>query len=355
VLQHHFRPNIIHSNGDAVEQFKNSDGLKIGNTEAGVYLNDVYNINKDWTVNAGMRLGLDFAEGKTYITPEPRLAVRYTLDKESSVKASYARMAQFMHLVSSSSLALPTDLWYPVTASIAPGISDQISVGYYRSLPDCGITFSAEAYYKWMQHLVEYREGAMLLMNDNYEQELVRGKGRSYGIELFVGKTSGRFTGWLGYTLSYAHRQFDSLNGGREYFARYDRRHDFAAVGMYDLGKRWAVSSNVIYATGSPFTGQTSQYIMPRPDFTGFETLPGYTDRNALRLSASFRIDLDLQYKFSLGKRLQGDAHLSIYNVLNRTQPSRVDRVWSEEKRAYVYEQRGLFGNITTATINIHL
>jgi hypothetical protein len=355
VLQHNFRPNIIHSNGDAVEQFKNSDGLKIGNMETGIYLNDVYNINKDWTVNGGMRLSLDIAKGKTYITPEPRLAVRYLLDGQSSVKASYARMAQYMHLVSSSSLALPTDLWYPVTASIAPGISDQVSLGYYRSLQDWGITISAEAYYKWMQHLIEYREGAMLLTNDNYEQELVRGKGRSYGVEFFVGKTTGRFTGWLGYTLSYAHRQFDSLNGGREYYARYDRRHDFAAVGMYDISKRWAVSSNVIYATGSPFTGQTSQYIMPRPDFTGFETLPAYTDRNALRLSASFRVDLDLQYKFSLGKRLRGDAHLSMYNVLNRTQPGRVDRVWSEEKRAYVYEQRGLFGNITTATINIHL
>lgn len=355
LLRHGFRPNIIHSDGDAIEQFKSSNGLKISNTETAIYLNDVYNISKNWSLNAGLRLSLDFAEGKTYCTPEPRLAVRYTLEKQSSLKASYARMAQYMHLVSSSSLVLPTDLWYPVTANIAPGISDQISIGYYRTLENSGIMLSAEAYYKWMQHLIEYREGAQLVLNNDYEQELVRGKGRSYGIELFAGKTSGRFTGWLGYTLSFARRQFDSLNGGHEYFARYDRRHDFAAVGMYDISKRWAVSSNVVYATGSPFTGQSSQYLIPRPDFTGLEALPAYTDRNALRLSASFRIDIDLQYKFSLGKRFRGDAHLSMYNVLNRTQPSRVDRVWNEEKHTYVYQQKGLFGNITTATINIHL
>lgn len=354
VVRHYFNPNIVRSSGNDLEQFRSSNGIEITNTETALYLNDVYDINHRWSLNAGIRLSQDFTEGKTYITPEPRIALRYMLGKEQSLKASYARMAQYMHLVSSSSLALPTDLWYPVTANIAPGISDQVSVGYYHTLSDLGISVSAEAYYKQMHNLIEYREGAQLLMNNDYEQELVHGRGRSYGIELFAARTSGRFTGWLGYTLSYTRRQFDSLNGGREYDARYDKRHDFSAVGMYDISKRWAVSSNVLYATGSSFTGQTGQYLMPKPDFTGFEALPAYTSRNALRLSASFRIDLDLQYKFALGRKLRADAHLSVYNLLNRTQPSRVERVWNEQKQTYTYEQKGLFGNITTATLNIH-
>jgi hypothetical protein len=252
-------------------------------------------------------------------------------------------------------MALPTDLWYPVTATVKPGVSDQVSAGYYYSIPSLNIALSAEAYYKWMHNLVEYREGALLVLNDDYEKELVHGKGRSYGLELFASRTSGKLTGWVGYSLSYAKRTFDSLNKGREYDARYDRRHDFSLVGVYDINQRWFFSSSVLYATGSPFTGQTSQYAVPNPSFTGIETLPVYTSRNELRLSSSFRIDLDMGYKFRLGNRIKGDAHLSVYNLLNRTQPSRVVRVWNEEKAAFGYQQKGLFGTITTASINFNL
>jgi hypothetical protein len=355
LTNHFFNPNIVQSAGSSLDQFKNSDGKKIYSNEAAVYVNDDYRINSRWQLSAGLRLSGNAVAGKTYVTPEPRLAARYLIDDRNSIKGSYARMAQYMHLVSSSSLTMPTDLWYPVTARIQPGISDQVSAGYYHSIPDCNITLSVEGYYKYMQHLVEYREGAQLMLNDNYEQELVNGAGRSYGVEFFASKTSGRFTGWLGYSLSYAHRTFDSLNGGREYYARYDRRHDFSVVGMYDLNSRWSVSSNIVYSTGSPFTGQTSQYLVPKPDFTGVETLPAYTGRNELRMSACFRVDLDVQYKFALGKRLKGDAHLSMYNAMNRTQPGQVQRVWDEQKQTYTYQQKGLFGNITTASINFNL
>jgi hypothetical protein len=354
-INHHFNPNIVQSTGAALEQYKNSDGKNIVNNESAIYLNDEYAINANWLVNAGFRLSQDFADNRTYVNPEPRFGLRYLLNDHSSVKASYARMLQYMHLVSSSSLTLPTDLWYPVTSGILPGISDQLSVGYYHTLSDYGVTLSVEAYYKWLQQLIEYREGAQLVLNDDFEKDLVQGKGRSYGLEVFAGKTTGKFTGWLGYSLSYAQRQFDSLNKGKEYFARYDRRHDFSLVGMYDLGRRWALSTTAIYATGTPFTGQTGQYVVPKPDYTGFETMPIYTERNELMLSPSFRIDIDLQYKFSLGKRIKAEAHLSMYNVLNRTQPDRVQRSWDAGKQSYVYQQRGLFGNITTASINIHL
>lgn len=353
--QHTFNPNIVQSQGDVKEVIHERGGKHIVNGEAGIYLNDEWALNDRWLLNGGMRLSLDQAAEKTYCNPEPRLAARYMLDERNSVKISYARMLQYMHLVSSSSLTLPTDLWYPVTTTIRPGTSDQISAGYYRSFPKARVAFSIEAYHKWLNNLIEYREGAQLLLNDDFEKEMVQGKGRSYGLELFASKTTGKLTGWIGYSLSYSLRQFDSLNQGREYFAKYDRRHDFSFVAAYDLSKHFAASTTVIYSSGSPFTGQIGQYAVPKPDYTGIETIPVYSDRNALRMSSAFRIDLDLAYKFVIADRFKCEAHLSMYNVLNRAQPGRVDRVWNEQKGMYGYEQKGLFGNVTTCSFNFNL
>ncbi len=352
VINHFFQPNVMANEGELVAILGNSKGKEIYNTEVGVYANDEVTIGSRWLLNMGMRVSGDIMPGRTYVSAEPRTALRYKVDDRSSVKASYARMTQYMHLVSSASLALPTDLWYPVTPNIKPGTSDQVSLGYYYNIANTGINLSAEVYYKKLNNLVEYREGALLIMNNDYEKELVHGKGRSYGLELFAGKTSGKFTGWLGYSLSYAHRTFDSLNRGKEYFARYDRRHDFSFVGIYDLGKHWGFSGTVVYATGTPFTGQVNQYVSPKPDLSGFEILPAYTERNKLRMSPSFRIDLDVQYKFSIGKKLQAEAHASVYNLLNRAQPYTVRRVYSNGN--YKYQQPGLFGAIPTVSLNFN-
>jgi hypothetical protein len=351
---HYFNPNIIHTRGAALDQYKSSEGRKIYNHEMAIYLQDDISLSSKWQVNTGIRLSAATTAASSYINPEPRVGVRYLVNDHSSLKASYARMAQYMHLVSSSSLTLPTDLWYPSTADVKPGLSDQVSAGYYYAFPDMGIQLSGEVYYKWLRNVVEYKEGALLVMNDEYEKELLRGKGRSYGLELFAGKTTGRFTGWVGYSLAYASRQFDSLNDGREYYARYDRRHDISVVALYNLYKRWTINTVIQYATGTPFTGQQSQYVVPKPDFTGVDILPVYTSRNALRLSSSFRIDLDLGYKFTLSKRIKGDAHFSVYNLLNRTQPYTVQRVYDQNKKTYVYEQKGLFGTIPSFSINLN-
>lgn len=354
-VNHYFNPNIVSSNGPLVERFGNSNGQHLHNNEAAVYVNDEVRIDSNWQVAAGMRISGLSTSGKILLHAEPRLGLRYMINERSSIKASYARMVQYLHMVSGSSLLLPTDLWYPATDRIKPAISDQASLGYYYSIPNAGISISAEAYYKWMQHLSEYKEGAILLMNDKYEDELVQGKGRAYGLELFVSKPTGRFTGWAGYTWSVAQRQFDSLNGGKEYYARYDRRHQLSLVGMYDVAKNWSVSTTVVYATGSPFTGQTSQYLVPKPGFAGFETLPAYTGRNEMRMSAAFRTDVDVAYKFNISRRIKADAHLSVYNVFNRTQPHSVRRIYDEKSQTYKYQQRGLFGTITAASLNIHL
>lgn len=348
-----FNPRVDYAGGSMTEQI-GPDSRTLESQEAAVYLNDDITLNEQWQLSGGFRLSGSAVPHKVYINPEPRLGLRYLINDHSSVKASYARMVQYMQLVSSSSLSLPSDMWYPVSKTIKPGLSDQISAGYYYAFPEAGVSISGEVYHKWMQQLTEYKEGAQLIMNDAFEKEMLHGSGRSYGLELFVSKTSGRFTGWVGYSLAYATRRFDSLNSGKNYYARYDRRHEASLVLMYDISSKWNAGAVVQYATGSPFTGQQSQYIVPKPDYSGFDMLPVYSSRNALRLSSSFRIDLDLGYKFRLSKHLKGDAHLNVYNILNRTQPYAVQRVYDESKKAYVYQQKGIFGTIPSLAVNFN-
>lgn len=354
IINHFFNPNIVNTSGLQSEELKSRPGQKIYNTETALYASDDYTVSEKFSVNAGLRITGDIVPDKTYLRAEPRLAGRYLIDKRSSVKASYARMAQYMHLVGSSSISLPTDLWYPVTANIKPGTSDQVSVGYFRSIPKLNLAVSVEGYYKWMQHLIEYREGASLVLNDHYEQELVSGKGRSYGLEFFATKTAGRIQGWIGYSLSYAYRQFDALNNGNKFFARFDRRHDFSLVATYDISKRWSISGNYIYATGSPFTAQISQYIAPTPTFTNIDVLPVYGARNAQRLSGSQRIDLDFTLKSKSKRKLKSDFHIGGYNMLNAIQPGHVTRVLDEKTGKFGYQQQGLFGFIPSVAINFH-
>ncbi|OSZ79173.1 hypothetical protein CAP35_13235 [Chitinophagaceae bacterium IBVUCB1] len=351
----YFHPNRISSSGPLVERFGNNAGQRIYNYEAAVYVNDEVSLSAKMQLAAGMRVSSMLSAAKTYINPEPRAALRYMLNDNSSVKLSYARMVQYMYMVSGSSLMLPTDMWYPASGKLRPANADQVSAGYYHQIGNTGISLSAEVYYKWMRNLCEYKEGAVVMQSKNYEDELVQGSGRAYGLELFAGKTAGRFTGWAGYTLAYAHRRFDSLNNGNAYYARYDRRHQLSVVAMYDIAKNWSISATTVYATGAPFTGQTSQYLIPKPGFTGFEAMPAYTGRNELRMSAQFRADADLQYKFNISKRIKADAHLSVYNVFNRTQPHTVQRVYDEQTGTYKYQQRGLFGTITALSLNVHL
>jgi len=252
-------------------------------------------------------------------------------------------------------VALPTDLWYGVSKTVKPGTSDQVSLGYYKNFPKQNLVFSIEGYYKWMNHLIEYKEGASLIFNNNYEKELVSGKGHSYGIELFVSKTVGRLQGWAGYTLSWAYRQFDSLNGGKQYYSRFDRRHDASLVISYRLSKRWDFAGNYVYSSGSPFTAQVSQYIAPSPTFTNIDVLPVYSSRNAVRLSGSQRIDLDFAYKFyHRHNKRKSELHLGCYNLLNAVQPSRVTRTFNEQTGAFEYQQRGLFGFVPSIAYNIH-
>ena len=349
-INHTFRPNLITSNVDLLDSLSGKQSRNINSTETALYALNDWDVNSKIKINYGLRLSTNITERAFYAGLEPRVNVRYQLNEKNSIKASYTRMKQYMHLVSSSSISLPTDLWYPVTKTIKPLSSDQVSLGYYTGWDKFNLLFSTEVYYKKLHNLVEYKEGSVLILNNNFENDLVRGNGDAYGLELFLNKSQGRFSGWLGYTLSYSTRQFDELNKGKTYFSKYDRRHDISMVGMYDITKRLSVSAVWVFSSGSPFTARIGQYVIPNPGYNGVTVVPVYSDRNAYRLSNSHRLDIDFTIKRKPTRKWSGEWHFSVYNAYNRTQPNRVRVSLVDGK--YKYQQVGLFGIIPSISYN---
>jgi hypothetical protein len=354
ITHHRFRPNLISVQGAITDVLKNKPVDEIQMVEMSLYGGIDRDLTPRWKVNAGLRLSGAAVQGVFYKAAEPRVSARYTLDETNSIKFGYARMNQYLHLVSSSSVALPTDLWYPVTKKVAPGFSDQVSAGWFSHFFEekKQVQVSAEVYYKWLNQLIEYREGARLILNDNYEDELVRGDGRSWGFEVMVQKNAGKLTGWIGYTLAWANRTFPELNKGETYYARYDRRHDLSVVANYEIRRRVAVSFAWVYSTGNPFTPVIAKYVMPFPNYTGLDLLPVYPAKNSYRLNDAHRLDIDFTFKGKKRKRWQGEWHVGAYNFYNRVQPNRVVLTYDQSTGRERYEERGLFGFIGSLSYN---
>ncbi len=349
---HTFKPNIISTQGDITEFLESSEGEKLFTQEMAVYGQSDKEFTDKIKVNTGLRISGSVVEGKVYTGLEPRLASRYLIDKYNSVKLSYSRMKQYMHRVSSSTVALPTDLWYPVTRTIKPQSSSQIAAGYNHIFPKWQISCSLEAYYKWMNNLIEYREGANLILNNRFENELLQGSGDAYGLEFFVKKEEGNFTGWISYTLAWATRDFDDLNNGERFWAKYDRRHTVSTVATLKLSKRWTFSAVWVYSTGSRFTAQIGQYVMPNATYTGFDIIPIYTARNAVQMSPSHRLDLNISLRPKKDRKFTGEWNFGCYNFYNRATPYRIDIVPIENGLGYRYQQPGLFGFIPSIAYN---
>ncbi len=345
IIFRQFTPNIINTSGEISAFLQNNEGPKIDNLEYAVYGVSKHKfLDGLLAVDYGLRLSGSVAGGTNYLGFEPRLASRYTINDNNALKLSYSRMRQYLHRVSSASVVLPTDLWYPVTENVRPMTADQVAIGFDHLFPRIKTTATIEGYYKFMQDVIEYREGANLILNNDFEDELLQGRGDAYGTEFLLKKRRGNLTGWLGYTLSWSTRQFNELNNGKQFWARYDRRHDFSSTISYDIFKRLSVSAIWVYSSGPRFTAQTGQYIIPNPTLTGIDIVPIYSERNAISLSPSHRLDVNIIIRpnSKFGGRWQGEWNIGAYNVYNRAAPYQVQI--ETTSTGYQYIQPGLFG-----------
>lgn len=291
--------------------------LTLGARDVRTYRTDAPKTNETVT---GVRKYADNELIQTYQGLEPRLGLRWQLNNVSSVKASYARNRQYIHLISNTTAPLPIDIWKASDTHVQPLISDQVALGYFRNFSNNRYEFSAEVYYKYMQNLVDYKNGADLLLNQHLETELLRGDGRAYGLELMMKKNKGAFTGWVSYTLARTERLVNGpfpeerINNGQYYPADYDKTHNLTFVATYQVNKRLSFSANFLYSTGRPFTLPDAKYLYDN------QTVIDYSGRNQNRIPDNHRLDLSatLKGKGKPGRRWKGEWVFSIYNVYAR-------------------------------------
>jgi CarboxypepD_reg-like domain/TonB-dependent Receptor Plug Domain len=317
--------------------------------ESALFVEHHLDLGKKWELNYGLRLSqfnyigpgrtytfeddpfgpgqipVDFQEyGKwesiqTYFNLEPRIAAKYQLDETSSIKASYNRMAQYIHLISNTTASTPVDIWTPSTNNIAPQLADQVALGYFLNMSENTYEASVEVYYKAMQNLVDYIDGADLLLNEFLEGDLLPGKGRAYGVELQAKKVKGDFTAWASYTYSVSERLVVGVNGDEWYPSRFDQTHNLSLTGFYQLPGRWSFSTSFLFNTGTPVTFATS-----RVEQQGYVIPHNALDvRNNVRIPSYHRLDISatLDSKNKPGRRWKGRWVFSIYNVYSRRNP----------------------------------
>jgi outer membrane cobalamin receptor len=249
---------------------------------------------------------------KTYFSLEPRFSASIQLNDASSIKFAYTRNTQVLHLLSNSTAANPTDLWIPSSNNVKPEIGDQVSTGYYRNFQENRFEFSAEVYYKWLQNQIDYKNGAQLIANENVESELLFGKGRAYGLELFLKKKTGKLTGWISYTLSRTELQINGINQDNWYPARQDRTNDISVVGIYQANRKWTFSATWVYYTGNAVTFPSGKYGVA--GLTAFY----YTERNGYRMPAYHRMDVAATLQGKKKKKFESSWTFSVYNLYGR-------------------------------------
>lgn len=304
--------------------------------EIDAYIEDDIKISNALKANIGVHWTGFNVQNKFYHAIQPRLALRYLISDKLSAKASFVQMNQFIHLLTNSSIGLPTDLWVPATGNIPVQKSYQGAAGLAYTHAT-GMEISVEGYYKTMDNVLEYKEGASFFnTSSNWEDKVEIGKGKSYGAELFVQKKKGRFTGMMGYTLSWSKRQFDNLNDGKEFPYRYDRRHDFKIAGIYELAKNIEVSAEWIYGTGNAITLPIGYYNGPDGN-----TVQVFGERNGYRMPSYHRADVSI--KFSKQRKNWERAWvISAYNVYNRYNPFYIYSTTNNQGNA-VFKQMSLF------------
>ncbi|OWY19310.1 TonB-dependent receptor [Sphingobacteriales bacterium UPWRP_1] len=322
----------------------NTDELNKQNAhEAALYIQDDFTISDKLKVHIGLRGSLFQQVGPyktavfnndgipadsvfyengepivTYGGIEPRINLRYTLSPSKSLKGGVAVANQYIHLVSNSTALLPTDLWVPSTKMVKPQRGIQYSLGYFQNFKENTYEASVEVYYKSLKNQIEFSEDYYPELNALLENSFVFGQGRAYGVEFFLQKQRGKFTGWIGYTFSRTERSFPDINLGRTFPARYDRTHDLSVVAIYDVSQRWNLGATFVYNTGQAITLPNSFFMMEGWIYTEFD-MP----RNSYRMKPYHRLDFSATYRLNKKSdaKFKSDLNFSVYNVYSRLNP----------------------------------
>lgn len=337
---HRFVPSALAIQGSLIDASIERSVAPVHTLEAGVYVEDTWQPTESLKMNAGLRVSTFQTESKNYVRPEPRFSAALRLAKDFSLKGSYAQMNQYVHLLSNTGLGLPTDLWVPTTDRVAPQKSKQVALGLAKDLEKPALSLTIEGYYKRMDHILNYKEGASFLSisgeNANelsWEDNVTAGKGWSYGGEFLIHKKTGRFSGWVGYTLSWTKWKFPELNFGKTFYPRYDRRHDLSVVGIYEINKRVTVSATWVYGTGNALTLPLASYTGVRDNIFNRNagngqttvtwngrTVTEYGDKNSFRAEPFHRLDLAIQLR-KQKKHFERTWEIGLYNAYNRRNP----------------------------------
>ncbi|MGV3610266.1 MAG: TonB-dependent receptor [Fluviicola sp.] len=333
VINHGITPGQIDANEESginVKRLKPTNSI-----ENAIYITNDYTITENFTMSYGLRGSnlMALASGdemytynpdgsvattdtwvknkllKSYFFVEPRLSFSWQYLKGQSIKAAYARNTQNIHQVSNSTSGSPTDVWLSSSLNIKPEVSDQVALGWFRNFLDNKLELSTEIYYKWMQNQLDYKNGANEQANERLEGELLSGIGRAYGLEIMLKKKSGKFTGWIGYTLSRTERRIDGINDGKWYLAKQDRTHDLSVVGIYEITPKWSISALFVFYTGNAVTFPSGKYQLDG------QTYFIYTQRNGYRMPNYHRLDLGVTWLRKNTKKFESSWNFSIYNA----------------------------------------
>lgn len=336
--------------------------------ESALFLSNDWKLLDNFSINYGLRLShfvslsgeyYDFDEEgnvlntisntsnlEDYLYLEPRLSINYRLNKNQSIKAAYTRNTQHLHLVSNAITSTPSDRWVMSSNVVEPQISDQVSVGYFSNLSSNNYEFSVETYYKDLKNQIDFKDAA----DDRdlkIERQLRFGKGRAFGVEFLVKKNKGKFTGWLGYTLSKTEKQINDVNNNKWYNARQDRPHDLSVVGMYELNPKWNFSASFIYQTGNSVTYPTGKYTIEN------QTIWHYTERNGYRMPDNHRLDLSATWTLKKTDKRTSELVFSLYNAYGRENAFSIFFEESESNpNAVITTQVSLFKYVPSVSYN---
>ena len=375
LINHQFAPSAIVEKDEAHLLYTSKKTI-YESLEGGIYLENNFKYGDKLNANAGVRLSYFLADNKQYFSPEPRFVINYKLHNTISVKAAYAEMNQYIHMLSNTGIGLPTDLWVPSTNKVKPQHSHQISAGLAKDITPYDLVISLEGYYKTNDKILGYKPGASFMVLDDpteaqnftWQDNVTSGSGKSYGIEILIHRKAGKLNGWVGYTLSWTKLKFDELNFGEEFWARYDRRHDISVVGIYSISPKINFSATWVYGTGNAISLPLAEYpANPHQPWSNLLELASgpyinsytnevtdYGELNSFRMKPYHRFDLAFQFT-KKKEKYERTWEIGVYNVYNRKNPYfyYTESDWEGQTTTSKLKQVAIFPIIPSITYSI--